>query len=166
MALLRRRTLYIAARLLIQPARGGVANEMRRDGHKAANDNRASRVAFDTFYDHRNGFFFQTTRSAAARQVVHRRGRAESRLEHGLGLRGGAYDGGWMAEMVIPFKSLRYPGSGPQVWGINIRRVVAGRTNTSISDPIPRPFGARGIYSCRGRHAGGLEAPPAALTSS
>ena len=33
--------------------------------------------------------------------------------------------------MAIPFKSLRYRGSGPQTWGINLRRVIKWKNEFS-----------------------------------
>ncbi|MCU0620472.1 MAG: carbohydrate binding family 9 domain-containing protein [Gemmatimonadales bacterium] len=33
-------------------------------------------------------------------------------------------DQGFVVEIRIPFKSLRYPGSGPQAWGLNVSRIV------------------------------------------
>ena len=38
--------------------------------------------------------------------------------------RGQVTDSGFVVEIRIPFKSLRYGGSGPQVWGFNVERTV------------------------------------------
>jgi hypothetical protein len=38
--------------------------------------------------------------------------------------RGQVTDSGFVVEIRIPFKSLRYPGSGPQSWGFNVHRTV------------------------------------------
>jgi hypothetical protein len=38
--------------------------------------------------------------------------------------RGRRTDDGFVVEVRIPFKSLRYPGNGPQTWGLNIQRKV------------------------------------------
>ena len=42
---------------------------------------------------------------------------------------------GWTVEMAIPFRSLRYRGSGPQVWGINIRRNVRWKNELVVPQP-------------------------------
>src|SRR6185503_12869775 len=63
-------------------------------------------------------------------------------------------------EMAIPFKSLRYRGSGPQVWGINFRRIVKWKNETSFLTRVPRAYGRDGIF--RPSTAGtlvGLETP-------
>ena len=62
--------------------------------------------------------------------------------------------------MVIPFRSLRYAGPGPQVWGFTIRRFVAWKNERSYLTPTPASAGPRGIYRIS-LHATlvGLEAP-------
>ena len=61
---------------------------------------------------------------------------------------------GWTVEMAIPFRSLRYRGSGPQVWGINIRRNVRWKNELSYLSPVPRQYGAaRHPAALAGRHA-------------
>jgi hypothetical protein len=66
--------------------------------------------------------------------------------------------------MAIPFRSLRYRGSGPQVWGINIRRNVRWKNELSYLSPVPRQYGARGILRLsQAATLVGLEAPPSAL---
>ena len=62
---------------------------------------------------------------------------------------------GWTVEMAIPFRSLRYRGSGPQVWGINIRRNVRWKNELSYESraaPVRRPRHSRALA---GGDAGG-----------
>jgi hypothetical protein len=61
-------------------------------------------------------------------------------------VKSGRFEGGWTVEMVIPFKSLRYRGSGPQVWGINFRRMVKWKNETSFLTRMPRAYGHNGIF--------------------
>ena len=58
----------------------------------------------------------------------------------------GRFENGWTLEMVIPFKSLRYAGAGPQTWGINIRRIVRWKNETSSLTRVPASYGVLGIY--------------------
>jgi hypothetical protein len=51
--------------------------------------------------------------------------------------RTGRFDGGWTVEMAIPFKSLRY-SPGQQTWGINVRRAVKWKNETSYLNPVPQ----------------------------
>ena len=48
---------------------------------------------------------------------------------------------GFTAEMVIPFKSLRYPqqaGDAPHRWGFQIARTIGGKDETVVWSPISR----------------------------
>ena len=47
--------------------------------------------------------------------------------------------------MVIPFKSLRYREAGPQVWGINFRRVIRWKNEYAGVTPMPAAFGGSGL---------------------
>ena len=62
--------------------------------------------------------------------------------------------------MAIPFKSLRYRGSGPQVWGINFRRVVRWKNEDSYLTRVPAWLAANGVFRRVGRGTlVGLETP-------
>ena len=72
------------------------------------------------------------------------------------------FEGGWSTEMVIPFKSLRYRDSGPQVWGINFRRVIRWKNEFAGVTPMPAAFGPSGLGADAGRRdARGRETPGA-----
>ena len=58
---------------------------------------------------------------------------------------------GWTVEMAIPFRSLRYRGGGPQVWGINIRRNVRWKNELSYLSPVPRRTARAASCGCRRR---------------
>ena len=47
--------------------------------------------------------------------------------------------------MVIPFKSLRFREAGPQVWGINFRRVIRSKNEFAGVTPMPASFGGSGL---------------------
>ena len=53
------------------------------------------------------------------------------------------FEQGWTVEMAIPFRSLRYPGSGPQTWGINFRRIVRWKNELSYLSAGAAPAWAR-----------------------
>ena len=156
--------LYISARCRdSQPARI-VANDMRRDGRNVSQNDNLS-VVLDTFHDRRNGFEFlvnsiggmwdsQITDERDANRDWNTVWMSRSRRD----------DDGWAVEIAIPFRSLRYRGSGPQVWGINIRRNVRWKNELSYLSPVPRKDGARGILRLsQAATLEGLVAPPRAL---
>jgi hypothetical protein len=96
----------------------------------------------DTFHDRRRAFFFgvnplgaQTdgVRSEGAGQVSSLiPGSVDKNPDFTWDSKGRITDRGYEVEIRIPFKSLRYPGSGPQDWGFNVTRVVqrTGYTDT------------------------------------
>jgi hypothetical protein len=59
--------------------------------------------------------------------------------------RSARFDQGWTLEMAIPFKSLRYRKQSAQVWGVNFRRIVRSKNETSFLTAIPASFGGRGL---------------------
>ena len=157
-------TVYVSARCRdSQPARI-VANDMRRDGRNVSQNDNLS-VVLDTFHDRRNGFEFlvnsiggmwdsQITDERDANRDWNTTWISRSRRD----------DEGWSVEMAIPFRSLRYHGSGPQVWGINIRRNVRWKNELSYLSPVPRLYGARGILRLsQAATLVGIEAPPTVI---
>jgi hypothetical protein len=96
----------------------------------------------DTFHDRRRAFFFgvnplgvQTdgVRSEGAGQVTSLiPGSVDKNPDFTWESKGRITDRGYEVEIRVPFKSLRYPGSGPQSWGFNATRVVqrTGYTDT------------------------------------
>ena len=47
---------------------------------------------------------------------------------------------GWSAEFAIPFRTLRYPSSTSQTWGINFQRNIRRKNERAYWAPIPRQF--------------------------
>jgi hypothetical protein len=88
----------------------------------------------DTFHDRRRAFFFAVNplgvqadgvRSEGAGQVSSLiPGSVDKNPDFTWESKGRITDRGYEIELRIPFKSLRYPGGGPQTWGFNVTRVV------------------------------------------
>jgi len=51
-----------------------------------------------------------------------------------------------MAEIAIPFKSLRYQPGREQTWGINLRRTIRGRNEYAYIAPIRPEWGVGGFF--------------------
>ena len=152
--------LYIAARCWDDQPERWVVTELRHDnGNIIENENLS--VTLDTFHDRRNGFMFQTNPLGALReQAFTDEVNINANWNTVWQVKSGRFEGGWTVEMVIPFKSLRYRGSGPQVWGINFRRMVKWKNEISFLTRVPRAYGRNGIF--RMSSAGtlvGLETP-------
>jgi hypothetical protein len=48
---------------------------------------------------------------------------------------------GWLAEIAIPFTSLRFNQGEDQHWGINFSRRIRRKNEEVYWSPVPRPFG-------------------------
>lgn len=158
------RSLYVSARCVdSQPSRI-LANDMRRDGRNVSQNDNLS-VIIDTFHDRRNGYEFlvnaiggawdtQVTDETTTNRDWNTVWRSRARKD----------DQGWTVEMEIPFRSVRYRGSGAQTWGINVRRSVRWKNEVSYLSPVPRQYGARGILRLsQAATVLGLELPPPSL---
>ena len=144
-----------------------VANDMRRDTPQLR-QNDTFAVIFDTFYDRRNGVAFYTNPlGARADFAITNEGNPNSDWNPVWDVRIGRFEGGWTAEMEIPFKSLRYRPGAAQVWGLQMRRVVRRKNEGSYITPLPISAVARsgaigGIFRVSDAATlVGLEAPPA-----
>jgi hypothetical protein len=96
----------------------------------------------DTFFDRRRAFFFGVNPLGVQSDGVRSEGagQASSLIPGSVDKnpdfiwdsKGRITDRGYEIEIRIPFRSLRYPGSGPQSWGFNVTRVVqrTGYTDT------------------------------------
>ena len=157
-------SLYIAARCRDSQPHRIVANDMRRDGSNVSQNDNLS-IVIDTFHDRRNGYEFLINAIGGAwdSQITDERD-ANRNWNTVWFPRSRRDDEGWTVEIAIPFRSLRYRGSGPQMWGINVRRNVRWKNELSYLSPVPRQYGARGILRLsQAATLAGLEAPPSAL---
>src|SRR4029079_12484971 len=91
-------------------------------------------IALDTFHHRRRAFFFGVNplgvqsdgvRSEGAGQVSSLiPGSTDLNPDFTWESKGQLTSGGYQVEIRIPFRSLRYPGSGSQTWGFNVTRIV------------------------------------------
>ncbi len=138
------RALYISARCVDSQPEREVVTELRRDNVNIfQNDNFT--IVIDTFNDQRNGFMFQTNPLGAVRdQAIVDDVNIES-WNAIWDVRTNRSKEGWTVEIEIPFKSLRYSASGPQVWGINFRRIIKWKNEFAHVTAMPASFGGTGV---------------------
>jgi hypothetical protein len=137
------RNLYIAVRCLDSEPGRQIATELRRDSQNLIrNDSLA--FAIDTFYDRRNGYNFQTSPIGTIRDQTVVDNVLNESWNTVWEVRSTRSDQGWSTELSIPFKSLRYAGAGPQVWGFNARRIVPWKNEISTLSAVPRSYGTGG----------------------
>ncbi len=131
-----------------------IATHLTRDAELDVDDNVS--VVIDPFFDHRNGFFFKINPNGA---------RADGQISNSAEFASLDWDGiwnaharitsdGWVAEIEIPFKTLRFK-PGQSVWGLNIERAIKRNNETN------RWSGARrDIWMSNLAEAGQLEGIP------
>ena len=153
--------LYIAARLWDSaPESEWVVNEMRRDSANLS-QNEGVGILLDTFYDRRNGLFFTVSPIG---------GRVDGEVSNERSynpdwnpvwtLDTGRFDGGWSFEAAFPFKSMRYRQGRSQVWGLQLRRRVRHKNETSFLTPLDPGLGQTAIFQVsRSATLMGLEVP-------
>ena len=154
--------IYIAARCLDSEPERLTANELRRDSNGIfQNDNFG--IVLDTFFDRRNAFYFQTNAVGGMRDAAVSEGNNNSNWSTVWDVRTARSGNGYTVEMVIPFKSLRYRGSGPQTWGINARRVVLWKNESSMLSQVPAAYAGGWTQMAVAGTLVGLETPAQAL---
>ena len=154
-------TMYIAGRCLNSQPDRAKSTELRRDHINIFQQGDNVSVVLDTFYDRRNGFFFQTNALGALRDQAISEGQQIEDWNTVWDVRSQSIPEGWTFEMAIPFKSLRYRRPGPQIWGINFRRSVRWKNEVSLLTSLPASYGQSGVSQMDA--AGtlvGLDAPP------
>jgi len=137
--------VYIAVRCFDSQPDRIVANEMRRDNFNIYRNDQVT-VVLDTFHDRRSAYFFQTNPLGGVRDaLVIDETTTNYDWNTVWDVRSRRSPEGWSAEMAIPFKSLRYPRSGAQTWGINVLRAVRSRNEESVLSPPPATYGGPGL---------------------
>jgi TolB-like protein len=138
--------VYTSARLWdTAPASEWTANDMRRDSFQLINNDNLS-VAFDTFYDRRNGVVFMVNPIAGIFDFqLTDEGNPNTDWNPVWDVRTGRFDGGWTVEMQIPFKSIRYQPGTEQIWGFQVGRRVIRKNESSYLTPVSISAGA-GIF--------------------
>ena len=123
-------SLYFGIYCFDRSPAGIVATQLGRDSDSEVDD--WVGVILDPFFDQRNGFFF-IVNAAGARFD----GQVSNNDEHpnldwdGIwDARTRIADDGWVVEMAIPFKSLRFK-PGLTAWGMNVERHIKRRNETS-----------------------------------
>ena len=137
---------YVACRCHMADPRQIVANDMRRDStNLRQNDNFG--VFLDTFHDRRNGYLFYVSPVGGmfdGATANERTNNADWNTIWRAKVTRSAE--GWIAEIAIPLKSLRYQPGREQTWGINLRRTIRGKNEYAYVAPIRPEWGVGGFF--------------------
>jgi hypothetical protein len=103
------------------------------DRDNLGNDDRVS-LFIDTFNDRRRAYFFAVNPLGAQADGVRSEGTGSAgnlfgasddfNPDYSWESKGQRTSDGYVVELRIPFSSLRFPGSGEQVWGFNVSRIT------------------------------------------
>ncbi len=119
---------------------GIIINSLQQDFTRSLEDG----IAFylDTFDDNLNAFVFYTNPAGAKgeQQSADEGREMNPAWEDVWEVKTAITTEGWLAEVKIPFRSLRFPKSEIQSWGINFQRKVRRKNEQSFWSFIPRRF--------------------------
>jgi hypothetical protein len=162
--------IYVSARVHESvPESEWTANEMRRDANQIGNNDNIG-LSFDTYYDRRNGYFFYTNPLGAMVDIQFtNEGSPNFDWNTVFDIRTGRFEGGWTAEIRVPFKSIRYQPGRSQLWGVQLRRSIRRKNEwshlTAVSRAAAGATGRNGIMRMsRAATLVGLEVPPTGLS--
>jgi hypothetical protein len=125
-----RQKLYVGFECFKEDPDQVMGTEMERDSHFFQDD--YVEVFLDTYHDHRNcyGFAVNCLGTQCDRRIANEgsmrsggpRGDRSRAWDCAWEAKAAKTDGGWTAEMAIPFSELRFSGKGDGIWGINFWR--------------------------------------------
>ena len=132
--------LYVGAMLYDDEPGRLIIDSLRRDFSNFQSD--SFLLVFDTFLDRRNGYGFNTNAGGAQRDVQSsENGRRNDANWNGAWFtRSKVLENGWSTEIAVPFKTLRFPASALQEWGLQIQRIIRRRNEYATWSPVPRQF--------------------------
>ena len=137
--------VYVSARCWDSQPDRMVANAMTRDS-RAMFQNEFFAVLFDTFHDRRNAIGFLTNLlGGLSDNLITDERNVNLDWNTIWDVRTSMFDQGWLVEMVIPFKSLRFQAGGEQVWGVNISRRIQWKNETTFLSPVPQSLDRCGL---------------------
>jgi len=118
-----------------------LATERARDGGGASSvwddaflSDDTFEIILDTFHDHQGGFLFRTNPLGTKFDswITDEGRRVNSSWDERWNVAVDRNEVGWVAEIEIPFKSIRMPDDQEQVWGIDFKRNIR-RKNEDVS---------------------------------
>ncbi len=118
-----------------------VISELKKDFHRETGD--SFEIILDTFRDERNGYHFAINPAGAKwdAQVTNEGRETNPNWDGVWHVKTRTVEDGWVAEVSIPFKTLKFRETEVQTWGINFQRNLRRRNEDSFWSPLPRIYG-------------------------
>ena len=119
---------------------GIIVSDLKKDFATGSSD--GFRVIIDTFRDERNGYQFATNPAGAKWDAQSaNEGRENNANWDGIwDVKTRIAEGGWYAEIRIPFRTLKFSTADPQTWGLNFERKLRRLNEDSYWSPLPRIY--------------------------
>ena len=132
--------LYVGGMLYDREPERLVIDELVRDFDSFFSD--SFMVLVDTFLDQRTGYGFWISAGGGARRDVQAfDNRRNDANWDGVWFSDAAVrEDGWSFELAIPFKTLRFPDTSAQEWGLNMLRIINRKNEFALWSPVPREF--------------------------
>ncbi len=132
--------LYIGAYMHDTDPTKLVVNDLRKDFAEDQQDD--FEVILDTFHDRTNGYVFITNIEGARsdRQVANEGREINASWDGMWWVKTTRVADGWVAEIAIPFKTLRFDFATAPAWGLNFARRVRRKNEIDFWSPVPRAF--------------------------
>jgi hypothetical protein len=119
-----------------------VISELKKDFGTEASD--VFEIVLDTFHDERNGYMFSINAAGAKRdaQMINEGREINANWDGVWNVKTSTTEGGWIAEISVPFRTLKFRESEMQTWGINFHRGLRSniRNEDSFWSPLPRIY--------------------------
>jgi hypothetical protein len=117
-----------------------IISELKKDFSVDNGD--SFQIVLDTFHDERNAYQFIINPAGAKWDAqIANEGREVNQSWDGVWyVNARIVDDGWVAEIAIPFKTLKFPHAPIQTWGINFQRTLRRRNEDSLWAPVPRIY--------------------------
>ncbi len=147
------RALYVGVICYDREPEAIVVSDTRRDAPLDETD--SFQMILDTYLDGQNGFVFGTNPAGIeydAQVTKEGQGAFGARQQTGSGggfninwdgswdVQTSITDEGWSAEFEIPFRTVRFPASREQTWGINFQRNIRRRNERAYWTRMPRQY--------------------------
>ena len=128
--------LYVGFICFDSDAAKMVVNDLREDF--GVNDTDSVSFIIDSLHDRRSGFSLRANPAGARSDgQISNDGTTNNDWDGVWNVKTSINDEGWIAEFVIPFKTLRFSRDPSQEWGLNIARRVLRLNEVSYWSPVP-----------------------------
>jgi len=117
-----------------------IVNDLKKDFERDRGD--TVEIILDTFHDQRNGYMFAVNAAGAKwdAQTTNEGRQTDDNWDGIWTVKAQAVADGWVAEIAIPFKTLKFRELDVQTWGINFQRRLRRRNEDSFWSPLPRIY--------------------------